>query len=43
MEDMPILPLFFPVDDCVIPPYLKGLERTMMGTWYMGNVVIEGR
>jgi oligopeptide transport system substrate-binding protein len=43
MEAMPILPLFYPVDDFVIPSYIQGLERTLMGTWYMGNVVIEGR
>jgi oligopeptide transport system substrate-binding protein len=41
MEDMPILPLFYPVDDSVIRPYVKGLERTKMGSWYMGNVVLE--
>ncbi len=41
MEDMPILPLFYPVDDSVIRPYVRGMERTKMGSWYMGNIVLE--
>lgn len=40
MEDLPIVPLFYPVDDFVVRPYVKGLERTTMSTFYMGNVVI---
>ena len=43
MEDLPIVPLFYPVDDYVVRPYVKGLERTTMSTFYMGNVVIGDR
>ena len=43
MDDLPIVPLFYPVDDFVVRPYVKGLERTTMGTFYMGNVVIGNR
>jgi oligopeptide transport system substrate-binding protein len=41
MDDMPIIPLLYPVDDFVIRPWVKGLERTAMGNWYMGNVVLS--
>lgn len=41
MDDLPILPLFYPVDNAVIMPYVKGLERTAMGNFFMGNVTIE--
>ena len=43
MDDLPIVPLFYPVDDFVVRPYVNGLERTTMGTFYMGNVVIGNR
>ncbi len=41
MEDMPILPLFYHVDDSVIRPYVKDWSGPRMGSWYMGNVVLE--
>jgi ABC-type transport system substrate-binding protein len=41
MNDMPIVPLFYPVDDFVFRPYLKGVERTATSVLYLGNVVIE--
>ncbi|MDR3281332.1 MAG: peptide ABC transporter substrate-binding protein [Synergistaceae bacterium] len=41
MNDMPIVPLFYPVDDFVIAPHVKGLERTATSVLYFGNIVIE--
>lgn len=41
MEDMPIVPLFYPVDDFVIREYVKGVERSATSVFYFGGVVIE--
>ena len=41
MNDMPIIPLLYPVDDYVIPAHIKGYENSASGLPYLGNVVIE--
>ncbi|MDR3164612.1 MAG: peptide ABC transporter substrate-binding protein [Synergistaceae bacterium] len=41
MNDMPIVPLFYPTDDFVIPENVKGVERTSWSAFYFGNTVIE--
>lgn len=41
MNDMPIVPLFYPTDDFVIPENVKGVERALWSVFYFGNTVIE--
>jgi oligopeptide transport system substrate-binding protein len=41
MNDMPIVPLFYPTDDFVIPENMKGVERTLWSVFYFGNTTIE--
>jgi oligopeptide transport system substrate-binding protein len=38
MGDMPVVPLYYPVDDYVIPPRVKGVERTPNSILYFGGV-----
>jgi oligopeptide transport system substrate-binding protein len=41
MNDMPIVPLFYPADDFVIPENIKGIERPLWSVFYFGGTVIE--
>jgi oligopeptide transport system substrate-binding protein len=41
MNDMPVIPLFYPTDDFVIPENIKGVERAAWSVFYFGNVTIE--
>ena len=41
MNDMPIIPLFYPVDNVVIPSHVKGYENGAVNIPYLGSVVIE--
>ena len=38
MSDMPVVPLYYPMDDYVIPPRVKGVERTPNSILYFGGV-----
>ncbi|MDR1650447.1 MAG: peptide ABC transporter substrate-binding protein [Synergistaceae bacterium] len=41
MNDMPIIPLFYPTDDFVIPPNVKGIEHSKANVLYFGRAVID--
>ena len=41
MNDMPIIPLFYPVDNIVVASHVKGYENGAVNIPYLGSVVIE--